>query len=341
MAEIIEIEEFLENSERIPIVDVRSPGEFVHGHIPGAINIPVFDDEERAQVGTTYKQKSREKAIELGLKIVGPKLAGLKEQAIAASIDGKILVHCWRGGMRSGKMAEYFEEAGLSAQLLVGGYKTYRHHVLESFANKLNIVLLAGETGSGKTEILKHLADAGEQVIDLEEFASHRGSSFGAIGMNPQPTAENFENNLFVALKKIDPTKRLWLEAESRSIGRIFIPAPFWEQMQAAPVYRLQVPFETRVQRLVIDYGSFPIEILQEALDRIKKRLGGLDHKNASEALQRGDIAEFIRFALRYYDKAYDHPHKEREYKNVKMIPCEGGDPGMNAKLLLDFTSRL
>lgn len=335
MPETIEIEHFLQLGTSIPIIDVRSPGEFQHGHIPGAINIPVFNNDERAQVGTTYKRKGKEQAIALGYEIVAPKLQSFAEMAAARARDGRLLVHCWRGGMRSAKMAEFFEAGGVTTQVLVGGYKKYRNYVLSQFGEKLNICLLAGETGSGKTEILKYLAGAGEQVIDLEELASHRGSSFGAIGMNPQPTAENFENNLFNAVKKLDPTKRLWLEAESRSIGRVFIPAPFWEQMQAAPVYRLQVPFEVRVQRLVIDYGSFSKEILQEALDRIKKRLGGLDHKNATEALQSGDIAEFIRFALRYYDKAYDHPHKERGYANVQMCRCEDGDPKTNAELIL------
>lgn len=338
MPQTIEIQEFLTSSERIPVIDVRSPGEFQHGHIPGAINIPVFDNEERAQVGTTYKRKGKEPAIALGYEIVGPKLKSFAEMASAHARDGKLLVHCWRGGMRSAKMAEFFEAGGVTTQVLIGGYKRYRNHVLSSFGEKLNICLLAGETGSGKTEILKHLAEAGAQVIDLEELASHRGSSFGAIGMNPQPTVENFEHLLFNALKKIDPKKRLWLEAESRSIGRVFIPAAFWDQMQAAPVYRLQVPFEVRVQRLVIDYGSFPKEILQEALDRIKKRLGGLDHKNATEALQCGDVAEFIRYALRYYDKAYDHPHKEGRYADVKMCKCEDGDPASNARVLLEST---
>ncbi len=337
MPETIEIEEFLKNSKHISIVDVRSPGEFEHGHIPGALNIPVFDNEERAQVGTIYKKKGKELAIALGYEIVGPKLKSFADLARTHSRDGKLLVHCWRGGMRSGKMAEFFEAGGVTTQILNGGYKTYRNHVLTHFGDKLHICLLGGETGSGKTEILKQLAAAGEQVIDLEELASHRGSTFGAIGMNPQPTVETFENNLFSAISKIDPKRKVWIEAESRSIGRVFIPAPLWEQMEAAPFYRLQVPFEVRVQRLVIDYGNFPKEILQEALDRIKKRLGGLDHKNASEALQTGDMAEFIRMALRYYDKAYIHPLEKRKLEEVISVPCESGDPEANAKRILEI----
>lgn len=340
MPEILEIEPFLELAESTPIIDVRSPGEFRHGHIPGAINIPVFDDEERARVGTLYKQKGQEAAIQLGLQIVEPKLLSMAKQAMSAAKDGQVLVHCWRGGMRSASMCDLFETAGLGTHLLQGGYKTYRRYVQASFAQPTSLRLLAGETGSGKTEILKELAKAGEQVIDLEEIASHRGSSFGAIGMQPQPTVEQFENLLYDEWKKVDRSKPLWLEAESRSIGRVFIPPALWEQMLRAPVYRVQVPFEVRVQRLLVDYGHFPKEILREALDRIHKRLGGLDYKNAMAALENGDLAEATRLALRYYDKAYDHPHKERDYANVQMIPCEDGDPVKNAGLLINLLKK-
>lgn len=336
MPQIIEIEEFLKLGATFPTVDVRSPGEFTHGHIPGAKSLPAFSDDERAQIGTLYKQKGQDPAIALGEKLVQPKLALMRDEIKSLSVDNKILVHCWRGGLRSMKMAEYFEQAGVTAQVLNGGYKTYRRHVLNSFGSKLNICLLAGETGSGKTEILKHLAASGEQVIDLEEIASHRGSAFGAIGMKPQPTVENFENRLYNEIKKLDPDKRVWVEAESRSIGRVFIPELFWEQMHKAKVYRLEIPFEVRVQRLLIDYGKFPKEILQEALDKIKKRLGGLEHKNATEALQRDDVAEFIRFALRYYDKAYSHSHDARGYADVKMCRCEDGDVVSNTRTLLE-----
>lgn len=337
MPQIVDIEEFLSLRTTLPIIDVRSPGEFTHGHIPGANSVPAFSDDERAQIGTLYKKKGQAPAIVLGEQLVAPKLEGFRNRIKALSVDSKILVHCWRGGLRSMKMAAYFEEAGVTAQVLEGGYKTYRRHILNSFGNKLNICLIDGETGSGKTDILKALALKGEQVIDLEEIASHRGSSFGAIGMAPQPTVENFENRLYEVMKNIDPGKRVWVEAESRSIGRVFIPELFWNQMHEAKVFRLQLPFEVRVQRLVEDYGKFPIEILLEALDRIKKRLGGLDHKNATEALERGDIAEFIRFALRYYDKAYRHSHDERNYSDVRMCECTDGDPKLNANRLLQL----
>ncbi|HTF04105.1 MAG TPA: tRNA 2-selenouridine(34) synthase MnmH [Bacteroidia bacterium] len=331
MPVIIEIDEFWVLGKEFPIVDVRSPAEFAHGHIPGAVNIPVFSNEERALIGTLYKQKSPEAAMEAGLEIVAPKLMEYAKLGQNAAKDNKLLVHCWRGGLRSSSMAQLFETAGIETWLLKGGYKTYRNAVLTGFDLNLDIRIVAGETGSGKTEILQALHEMGEQIIDLEQLASHRGSSFGSIGMNEQPSVENFENNLLDALKKIDPARRVWFEDESRSIGRVYIPDPLWKRMENAPVYRVQVPFDVRIQRLITDYGNFPPAILQAALERIRKRLGGLDYKNAVHALETGDLATATALALKYYDKAYDHPHKERNYKGVTMISCDSGDPKANA----------
>lgn len=339
MPTIIEIDEFLALGAQFPTVDVRSPGEFEQGHIPGAVNIPVFSNEERAKVGTLYNQEGHDKAYSEGLQIVGLKLAKFIEIAQKTAVNGQMLVHCWRGGMRSSSMAELFESAGLKTFLLKGGYKSYRNHVLTSFDLPLDIRIVGGETGSGKTEILHALRDMGEQIVDLEQLASHRGSSFGALGMKSQPSFEHFENTLLAELKKLDPTKRVWIEDESRSIGRVYIPAPFWARMEAAPIYRVHIPFEVRVQRLIIDYGNFPKDILKDGLDRIKKRLGGLDYKNALEALENGDLATATELALRYYDKAYNYPHEQKNYKGIKMIECESGDPRANAKKILESTT--
>lgn len=335
MPEIIEIEEFLTLSSTIPVVDVRSPAEFELGRIPGASNIPVFSNEERAEIGTLYKQKGPEIAMQRGLETVAPKLLQFAENGLKTAQNNQLLVHCWRGGLRSQSMAELFETAGIRTRVLKGGYKAFRQFVRNSFERKLDLKIVGGETGSGKTEILQHLKKAGEQIIDLEGIASHRGSSFGAIGMNEQPSVENFENNLYDALSKIDVSKRVWMEDESRSIGRVFIPEPLWRQMTTAPVYRVQIPFDVRVQRLITDYGNFPKEILREALDRIKKRLGGLDYKNSLEALENGDLATATAAALRYYDKAYNWPHEQRKFANVQICECADGDPEKNAKIIL------
>lgn len=336
MPQIVDIEEFLKLRRALPVVDVRSPGEFAHGNIPSAFNIPVFNDEERAQIGTLYKQKGQEQAIKLGLDIVEPKLLQMAESALAVAAQNELLVHCWRGGMRSASMCDLFEAAGMKTTLLNGGYKAYRQFVRNSFHRKFDLRIVGGETGSGKTEILHELRRNGEQVIDLEGLANHRGSSFGAIGMEQQPSVEHFENILFDAFEHIDRSRRVWLEDESRSIGRVFVPEPLWFQMQEAPVYRVQVPFEVRVQRLIGDYAHAPKELLREALDRIKKRLGGLDWKNAVEAFENDDLATATSIALRYYDKAYDHPHAQRNYANVVMIPCNNGNPQQNAQNILN-----
>jgi len=232
-------------------------------------------------------------------------------------------------------MAWLFEAGGLKSRTLKGGYKSFRNHVLESFDHPLKLNVVGGETGSGKTEILYEIAKHGQQILDLEEIAHHRGSSYGAIGQLPQPTNEQFENNLFFALQQLDLSKTIWVEDESRSIGKVFIPKPIWEQKISAPCYRVKIPFEIRVQRLVKDYGNFPKSILAAATERIRKRLGGLATQQALEALETGDLAQTVRITLMYYDKAYDFPQSERKYAGVNFIECETGDPKINAELIL------
>jgi tRNA 2-selenouridine synthase len=185
------------------LIDVRSPAEFARAHIPNAHSLPLFNDEERAKVGTMYKQMSPEAALLKGLEIVGPKMSGFVKKAIKWSPDRKVIVHCWRGGKRSGSVAWLLKFAGFDVLTIEGGYKNYRQTVLQSFDNQLlkNMIILGGKTGSGKTYILKELEKRGEQIIDLEGLANHKGSAFGWIGENQQPTTEHFENLLHDALR--------------------------------------------------------------------------------------------------------------------------------------------
>lgn len=326
---------FLSRPPEIPVLDVRSPAEYAAGHIPGAISFPLFTDEERAAVGTVYKQKGNQEAVLLGLDYVGPKMSGFVREAKKLAPGGEILVHCWRGGMRSGSMAWLLETSGLKVQTLKGGYKAYRNLVLGSFNRPLDLRIVGGETGSGKTEILHAIGRAGQQILDLEAIACHRGSSFGALGQPGQPTVEQFENELHRALQSIDVSRPLWIEDESKSIGRVYIPNALWAMKQTAPVYRVRIPFEVRVARLLKDYGAFPKQLLAEGVLRIQKRLGGLATQQALEALENGDLAETVRITLRYYDKAYDFPHKDRKYEGVHFIESETGDPEINAQLIL------
>ncbi|HEU4717669.1 MAG TPA: tRNA 2-selenouridine(34) synthase MnmH, partial [Bacteroidia bacterium] len=213
----LSIENFLLESTGIPVADVRSPAEFAGGHIPGAFNIPLFTNEERAAVGTIYKQQGNEAAVLKGLEFVGPKMTAFILKARENAPGKKIAVHCWRGGMRSASMAWLFETAGMEVLLLSGGYKAYRNFVLSNTGRKFDLRVVGGETGSGKTDILHELARKGEQVLDLEGLARHKGSSYGAIGQDPQPTVEQFENDFVHALTKLDPSRPVWIEDESRS----------------------------------------------------------------------------------------------------------------------------
>src|ERR1035437_281695 len=244
----VNIQEFLELSKQHPILDVRSPGEYEYGHIPGANSLPLFSNEERAIVGTAYKQVNRESAVNKGLAFFAPKMKELVNNAKKLSSEKTFLVHCWRGGMRSSSVAWLLELYGFKVYLLRGGYKAFRRMALESFNEERNILILGGRTGSAKTLILKELANLGEQTIDLEQLAHHKGSTFGALGEKPQPTQETFENKLFFQLYKTEKSKTVWLEDQSNMIGSIAIPKPFFEKIRKGNTVFLDIPFEVRLQ---------------------------------------------------------------------------------------------
>ncbi len=343
MVHQLPVDEFLEKTLTLPVIDVRSPGEFAHAHIPGAVNIPLFDNDERAQVGTRYKQAGKDHAVLMGLEFVGPKLADFVKQSrkLTNGGVGEVLVHCWRGGMRSGSFAWLLNTAGLTASTLVGGYKAYRNRVLDSFAEPRNLIILGGKTGSGKTDILKELARQGEQIIDLEGLAHHKGSTYGAIGQLPQPATEQFENVLFSDFKSLDSTRRIWLEDESRSIGSCFIPMSLWQQMRLAPVAFVDVPKDKRVTRLVAEYTGIDHTLLVEATERIKKRLGGKVTKDALDALVSHDYVTVADLTLDYYDRAYLHGLAQREPTSVYPVNVMEDNPEKTAKELIQWADTL
>lgn len=329
--------EFLEKSQDLPIIDVRSPAEYAHAHIPNAINVPLFNNVERAKVGTCYKQQGRDAAVRLGLALIGPKLADFVRQADEIAPSRELLVHCWRGGMRSGSFAWLLRTAGFVVNTLEGGYKAYRNHVLTAFAQPKNIVILGGKTGSGKTDILHELAKGGEQVIDLEAIAHHKGSSYGAIGQAPQPSSEQFENLLHAQWSQLDPERRVWLEDESRHIGACFIPLPFWEQMQhAQQLLFVDIPKEVRIQRLVREYACYDHQLLLEASERIKKRLGGQHYKAIIEALTQYDYATVADISLNYYDKAYLYGLSQHRVQQVTKLEVQEDNPAATAKKIME-----
>jgi tRNA 2-selenouridine synthase len=219
------------------ILDVRSPSEYRQARIPGAISFPLFSDAERAQIGTCYKQQGREAAVELGFAFTDGKLAGFIADAKRLTEGAlEVRVHCWRGGMRSGAIAWMLDLAGFEVTTLSGGYKAFRHWVLSRFAEPKPIAILGGMTGCGKTEILQALSQQGSQVLDLEAIANHRGSSYGALGLPPQPSTEHFENEIAMRWAAFDSQQPVWIEAESKRIGQCRVPEALFRQMDRAPV---------------------------------------------------------------------------------------------------------
>ncbi|MBK9381281.1 MAG: tRNA 2-selenouridine(34) synthase MnmH [Chitinophagaceae bacterium] len=359
--EKIHIEQFLELAKHYPVFDVRSPGEYKHAHIPGACSLPLFTDEERKVVGTTYKQQSREQAIKIGLDYFGPKMRKMIEEvesicssrnSLLTTQDSRIiLVHCWRGGMRSGAISWLLDLYGFKVYTLIGGYKKFRNYVLDTFRLPFHLNILGGYTGSGKTELLKALKERGERVIDLEDIAKHKGSAFGSIGMPQQPGQEMFENILAQSLHevrgKLSETGKtpsdfmahpsgIWLEDESQRIGHVNIPGDFWQNMRQSPLYFLDIPFEERLKHIVQEYGQLDPEKVADAIGRISQKLGNLNAKTAILLLKEGKITESFNILLNYYDKFYFKSLHNREGVNslLQVIECKSITPENADKLI-------
>lgn len=324
MPQTLSLQEFL--LEFTPILDVRSPTEYIQGHIPGSESFPLFSDAERCKIGTSYKKKSRQEAIELGLIFFQPKMEAFLERASKLlTSSGRVL--CWRGGMRSGFTARLLELGGYKIQTLQGGYKTYRNWVLNRLKSPLsNLFILGGLTGIGKTAILQALQNAGEQIIDLEAIANHRGSSFGGIGLSAQPSQEQFENELAFRLEQLDWSKPVWMEDESRLIGHCHLPQELYQSMQRAPLFFLQCTLEKRQKNLLLQYGNAPQEQLLQATRRIAKRLGSQRTIEVEQLFENGRIEEAFELLLSYYDKTYRHQLSKRQgIHTIEMLnPDEG-----------------
>jgi len=233
--------------------------------------------------------------------------------------------------MRSESMAWLFEKLDIRCYVLQGGYKTFRRYGRELLSQPRDILILGGYTGSGKTEILQALAGEGEQVVDLEGLARHKGSAFGAMGQKEQLPTEHFENLLFDRWLDLSTGKTLWLEDESKMIGRNVIPDELFEAMREAPVIKIEMDRSLRVERLVREYAGFNKAMLHDAVQRISKRLGGQKAKEAAEAIDRNDFPTAIDIALDYYDKAYQHGLSKRSSSTIHPLPVEKDDPQANA----------
>lgn len=341
----IAIEEFLQLSAQFHVFDVRSPGEYGHAQIPGAISLPLFTDEERKRVGTLYKEQGRQRAIREGLDFFGPKMRAMVEQVETATgknmSDNKqysktILLHCWRGGMRSAAVAWLLDLYGFDVYTLVGGYKAYRNWAISHFEKEYDFSLIGGYTGSGKTGILHELDKRNYPVIDLEALASHKGSAFGGIGLPPQPSQEMFENLLATALNK-NQLQHFYVEDESQRIGMLHIPHLFWKCMRRKNICFIDLPFKERLENIVKEYGQCHPEKLKIAIERIQKRLGPLETKTALALLAENKTGACFSILLAYYDKVYHKALYNRENIEglLNKIPCLSVDSLSNTEKLL------
>lgn len=295
---------FLE--QKTPLIDVRSPSEFQKGHIPGAISLPLFSDEERSIVGTIYKQQGKDPAIKKGLFFVGPKLLSFVEEAEKITGPSKTLrLYCARGGMRSSSLAWLLQTSGFTCILLDKGYKSFRNWTLTQFTKKYEFLVLGGFTGSGKTDILHELNRNNEQTIDLEGLANHKGSSFGDLEGLKQPSCEQFENLLASTLSKQCQNSPIWIEDESRNIGLCYLPEGIWSQMRLAPLLWIEQPLKNRINHLLSCYGNYSQELLIKSAEKLHKKLGAVKTAEVTEKIQNHDLVGAITDILKYYDKTY------------------------------------
>jgi len=347
MPETLTAEKFLAISDHVPTIDVRSPSEFQAGHITGAMNVPLFDDDQRAKVGIAYKQRGSEEAVVDGLEIVGPKMAGFvrlvkgvlekrdENAADGDAEDRRVRVHCWRGGMRSQSFAWLMEQASLEPLVLEGGYKGYRNTVHQTFESQHNLMVLSGLTGAGKTKYLHLLKSRGEQVIDLEGLAVHRGSAFGGVGLGAQPTTESFENQLFHELQIQDNSKRIWVEDEGNRIGSVNVPKAFYQQIRYAPAVFIDASIERRLDHLLEVYGDLDLSGLAYSVEKIRKRLGGQHVAAALEALEKQDFRTAARIVLQYYDKTYMKAVEKMPRDLMAQFSAEGLDDPAVVEMIL------
>lgn len=351
MPEYISPSEFLRlRDEGFPLIDVRSPSEYAHAHIPGALSLPLLSDEEREAVGIAHAKSGSEAALHTALELIGPQLAGKlvrarqlhqswqrdhEKERRGGRKEKHVLLHCWRGGMRSKALAWLLETGGFSVRILEGGYKAYRAFVRSELAKPVTALILGGMTGSGKTDVLHELAALGSQVVDLEGFACHRGSAFGAIGMGEQPCNEHMENTLFEQWRRLDPAKPVWLEDEDRRIGTVSLCGELFEHIRTGRVVELDVPLEGRIARLVRLYTGPEFKTaLTGCVERIRPRLGDERATRCAEAIRDDRFADAVRDILSFYDKLYARQMDKHGRLRAARLEMPEDDPRRAAEIL-------
>lgn len=308
-------------------IDVRCPREFKKGHLTGAVNIPIFSNPEYEQLGTVYRTRGQEKAIELGEEYANRSTPRILEQV--SNLNNQIfIIYCARGGMRSKGMEMILNNSSYCVHRINRGYKSIRKHALDTFNEKREVFIIAGSTGTGKTEILKIMEKQGYNIIDLEGLANHRGSTFGDLGLEEQPTQQQFENNLSEKWIGTNKNQPVFIESESRKIGKVVIPEKLWKQMDSGYYLKIEMDIDRRVKNLLDEYGHHKKEKLKDRVNRISKRLGGMETKEAINLLDNNDLSEFCKLLLKkYYDKMYNQAYEIRESsKSILKITNESND---------------
>lgn len=311
-------------------IDMRSPSEFSTGHIIDAINIPIFSDEERAKVGTLYKQIGTEHAKELGLKIASEKLPHIVTQIRDLYKTGRpVIVYCWRGGMRSKSIVTILNLMGIQASQLLGGYKAYRRYILDSLLSfKIipKIIVLCGSTGVGKTSLLQLLAKKDIPIIDLEKLANHRGSVFGQVGLGKPVTAQCFDTAILAELNKLNNQPYIVVECESKRIGNIYLPDCLYKAMQTGIQILLCTDIETRISRLIAEYTNLNEMNTNEIIMSLKALNKRFSAKKMDEILvnfSQGEIRNVVRTLLTdYYDPLYGYEKPDQSTYNAT-INCD------------------
>lgn len=308
------------------LVDARTPLEFAEDHIPGAINVPLLTNEERVEIGTLHKQTGPHAARIRGMELTAHRFPEMMHTIAAAAAGRPILVYCWRGGLRSRTIATVMELTGYPVKQLVGGYKAFRNHVsadFENFKPKSPLVVLHGMTGIGKTTLLSILQERGQAVVDLEGLAEHRGSAFGSLGLSQENlTQKRFETLVWDAFRKLPPGRPVFIEGESRRIGRMTLPGNLYDVMAASFKVWCSASLGTRVQRLTEEYGlRIYEEGLKTSLEKIKKKLGGDKYAEIAGYLERWEMEPFMtELIVSYYDRLY---YKVREWQEDLTLSLE------------------
>ncbi|WP_040208656.1 tRNA 2-selenouridine(34) synthase MnmH [Neobacillus jeddahensis] len=318
----ITVEDLFRLNKRI-IIDIRSPIEFKDGAIPGAINVPLFSDKEREEIGTIYKHEGQAAAKWKAMEFVSPKIPSLLQTIKSYHTEGELVIHCWRGGMRSKAVVTFLEFAGVYAWRLVGGYKAYRHFILESIPEFIpeKAIVLHGMTGVGKTEVLKILENKGYPVLDLEGMAGHRGSIFGTIGLSEGHNQKTFDSLLYKGLQDIQGSNYFLVEAESKRIGKAVQPEKLMDVKFQGMNICIHSSLEQRVKQLVAEYVSpymdetWYHDKISQGINKVLKRIKDPEIRNRLlELLHEQNYPEIILILLQhYYDTRYEHARQEYE----------------------------